>query len=338
MAFQYRSQYGNTCRRLWRSLIFLFGFQGGLAHAYTLEPTNYPQKPVRLIVGSSPGGGADIISRAAAQWLSQRLGQSFVVDNRAGGNGIIGITLLTQAPPDGYTLFGGASLIVTATPMKKVPFDTRKSLSPIVQMTSMPFMVICAPQLPVSNLKEFLILARSRPVAFSYASSGMGSIAHLGTELMKFMAGNLTMTHIPYRGTGQAIFDVMSGQVQLIFASGLGTISHVKNGKLTLLAVTSLKRLPAFADTPTVAETLPGFQIDNMHALYAPAGIPIKISHLINRHVVDYMNQPEVKSKLALEATDVASLNTPEQFQVTFSRQVDLWENFIKSSQFPLKE
>ncbi len=295
-------------------------------------PGNYPSKPVSIIVGSVPGGGADIMARAAAQRLTERFGRSFVVDNRAGGNGIVGIELLVQAPADGYTLFGGASLIVTATPMKKVAFDTRKVITPIVQMTTVPVMVIVPPSLPANNIKELIALARAKPGTLSYGTSGVGSIAHLGTELLKFMAGGIDIVHVPYKGTGQAFVDTMSGQIHLLFASGLGAIPHVRTGKLKLLAITTLKRLQGFPDVPTVAETLPGFQLDNMHGLYAPAGTPPAIVRAINREVVQFINSPEMKEKLALEATEAAPPNTPEEFREFFARQVVMWDRFIKSS------
>ena len=301
-------------------------------------PNNYPNKPVRIIVGSVPGGGADIMARAVAQRLSERWGRSFVVDNRAGGNGVIGIELLVQAPADGYTLFGGASLIVTATPMKKVPFDTRKVITPIVQMTTVPVMITTPPSLPASTIKELIALARARPGTLSYGSSGVGSVAHLGTELLKFMAGGIDIVHVPYKGIGQAFVDAMSGQIHVLFASGLGALPHIRTGKLKLIAVTTLKRLQAFPDVPTVSETLPGYQLDNMHGLYAPAGTPAAIVLAINREVVLYINTPEVKERLAAEATDAAPPNTPEEFRETFARQVAMWERFIKSSGVKLSD
>jgi tripartite-type tricarboxylate transporter receptor subunit TctC len=300
-------------------------------HAQT-PPGNYPVKSVRVIVGSSPGGGIDIMARAVAQRLTERWGKPFVVDNRAGANGIIGIEMIAHAPPDGYTLFGGASLIVTATPMKKVPFDTRKVIAPVVQMTSVPVMLVTPPSLPANSVKEFIALARAKPGTLSYGTSGVGSIAHLGTELLKHMAGGIDLTHVPYKGTGQAFVDAMSGQIHLLYASGLGAVPHIRSGKLKFLAVTTLKRLQAFPDVPTVAETLPGYQLDNMHALYAPAGTPLPIVRAINREVVQYVNTPDMKERLALEATEAAPPNTPEEFRENFSRQVAMWERFIKSS------
>ncbi len=323
------------CATCWlRVLCFAVAFVPPLLHAQPRPdlPNNYPAKPVRIIVGSVPGGGADIMARAAAQRLTERFGRSFVVDNRAGGNGIVGIELLVQSPADGYTLFGGASLIVTATPMKKVPFDTRKVITPIVQMTTVPVMITTPPSLPANSIKELIALARAKPGTLSYGSSGVGSIAHLGTELLKFMAGNIDIVHVPYKGTGQAFVDAMSGQIHVLYASGLGAIPHVRTGKLKLLAITTLKRLQQFPDVPTVSETLPGYQLDNMHGLYAPAGTPAPIVRAINREIVQFINTAEMKERLAAEATEAAPPNTPEEFKQFFARQVVMWERFIKSS------
>ena len=296
-------------------------------------PAGYPARPIRIIVGSAPGGGADIMARAVGTHLAERWGRAVVVDNRAGGGGVIAMELLAQAPPDGYTLFGGASLIITATPMKKVRFDTRTALAPIVQLTSSPFLVLVPPTLPVNSVRELIAYAKARPNALSYGSAGIGSFAHLGTELFKYMAGGLDMVHVPYKGYGQALTDLMGGQFQLLLTSGLGGAPYLKSGRLKAFAATSARRLAAFPELPTVAESgVPEFQLENMHALYAPAGVPSAILNAVNVEAQRLMHSPEMTSRLAAEGAEAAPANSPDEFRRTFVKQVDLWERFIQRS------
>jgi len=302
-------------------------------------PQGYPNRPIRVIVGSAPGGGADIIARAVSQHLATRWNRPVIVDNRGGGGGVIALELLAQAAPDGYTLFGGASLIVTATPMKKVKFDTRKTLVPIVQLTTSPYLLLAPPALPAQTVKELIGYARSKPNALSYGSAGVGSVAHLGTELFKYMAGGLDMVHVPYKGFGQALTDLMGGQIQLLFASGLSGTPFVKSGKLKALAVSSLRRLQAFPEVPTIAESgVADFQLENMHGLYAPAGVPSAIVEALNAEAQRFMNSPDMKARLTAEGSEAAPPNTPAEFRNTFVAQVDLWEKFITRSGIKLND
>ena len=302
------------------------------AHAQT-PPAGYPARPIRIIVGSATGGGADIMTRAVGAHLSEKWGRSVVVDNRGGGGGVIALEMLTQAPPDGYTLFGGASLIITATPMKKVRFDTRMVLAPIVQLTSSPFLLLAPPSLPANSVRELIALAKAKPNALSYGSAGIGSFAHLGTELFKFMAGGLDMVHVPYKGYGQALTDLMGGQIQLLLTSGLGGTPYLKSGRLKAIAATSARRLAAFPEVPTVIEAgIADFQLENMHALYAPAGVPAAILNAVNGEAQRLMRSPEMTTRLAAEGADAAPANTPEEFRQIFVKQVDLWERFIQRS------
>src|SRR5689334_17459664 len=187
----------------------------------------YPTKPVRMLVGSSSGGGVDLITRAVAQKLTEQWGHSVLVENRTGGGGVLAVTLLAQATPDGYTLYGGGSQVVTVTPLRKVPFDTRKALAPISQMTSSWYVFLIHPSVPARSVKEFIALARAKPNALNYASAGAGSSSHLGTALFAHKAG-IEMTHIPYKGNGQALIELIGGQVQVLFTSTISGMQHVK--------------------------------------------------------------------------------------------------------------
>ena len=294
-------------------------------------PGGYPAKSVRMLVGSSPGGGVDTISRGVAQKLSEHWGQSFVVENRTGG-GVLAVTLLAQAAPDGYTLYGGGSQVVTATPLKKVPFDTRVVLTPVVQLTTSSYFLLVHPSLPVKSVKELVALAKRRPGTLNYGSAGTGSASHLGGELFKFRTG-ADLMHIPYKGNGQALIDLISGQTQMMFTSTISGSPHVKSGKARGIAVTSLKRLPAYPDVPTVSESgVGGFELDNMYGLYAPAGLPQPILLALNREVSQIMNSPEVKSRVAADGAEVAPPNSPAEFRNRFAPEIEMWEKFIKTS------
>ena len=295
-------------------------------------PGGYPAKPVRVLVGSSPGGGVDAISRAVAQRLTEHWGQSFVVENRTGAGGALAVTLLTQAAPDGYTLYGGGSQVVTLTPLKKVAFDTRAALSPVAQFTSSYYFLLVHPSLPVRNVKELIALAKRRPSALNYGSAGTGSATHLGTELFKSRTG-IEVLHIPYKGNGQALIDLVGGQTQMMFASTISGLPHVQAGRARAIAVSSPKRLPAFPDVPTISENgVPGFELDNMYGLYAPAGIPAPILNALNAEVGRIMHSPEVMKRVAADGAQIAPPNSPSQFRDRFLEEMEMWEKFIRTS------
>lgn len=292
----------------------------------------YPNKPVRMLVGSSSGGGVDLITRAVAQKLSEQWGHSVIVENRTGGGGVLAVTLLAQATPDGYTLYGGGSQVVTLTPLKKVPFDTRKALAPIAQMTSSWYVFLVHPSVPARSVKEFIALARARPNSLNYASAGAGSSSHLGTALFAQKAG-IEMTHVPYKGNGQALIDLIAGQVQMLFTSTISGLAHVKSGRARAIAVTSLKRMPVLPDLPTVSESgVPGFEMHNMYGAYAPAGVPAAIQVALSRDIGQIMNSPELKEKVAADGAEPAPPGSPAEFASRFAHEIDMWERFIKTS------
>lgn len=298
-------------------------------------PGGYPSRPIRVLVGSSAGGGVDIITRAVAQKMTEHWGRSVVVDNRTGGGGVIAVELLAQAAPDGYTLYGGGSQVVTATPLKKIPFDTRKVLAPVAQMTTSSYLFVVPAALPVTSVKELIAYSKTKPI--SYGSAGMGSSTHLGTELFKFMSG-MDMVHIPYKGNGQALNDLISGQIQTQFTSTISGAPHMKSGRLRAIAVTSLKRLQAFPELPTVSESgVPGFEMDNFYGIYAPAGMPPAILAALNKEVTQITNSPEMKQKVAADGAEVAPPASPAAFKDKFAKQIDMWEKFMKTSNIKLE-
>jgi len=297
---------------------------------YAQRPKGYPSRPIRVLVGSSPGGGVDFMTRSVAQRLTERWRRPVVVDNRTGGGGVIAVELLARAAPDGYTLYGGGSQVVTATPLGKVSFDTRKVLDPVVQMTSSFYVLVVPVAVPVSSVQDFIAYVKVHPS--SYGSAGFGSATHLGTELFKFLAG-VDMVHVPYKGNGQALNDLIAGQIQMLFTSTISGMQHVKSGRLKALAVSSPKRLSAFPDLPTISESgVPKFEMDNFYGIYAPHGIPSAILNALNSEVAAIMNSPEMMQAVAADGAEVAPPASPAEFKTKFARQIDTWENFIKKT------
>ena len=292
-------------------------------------PGGYPTKPVRVLVGSPAGSGSDVMMRAVAQKMTERLGQSVIVDNRPGATGAISLQLAAQALPDGYTLATLSAQNVTAMLLGTVTTNIQKELTAIVLMISQPYLLVATPSLPASSVKELIALAKAKPLV--YASSGTGSVVHLGMELFKSMAG-VEMTHIPYKGSGLSMIDVMSGRVQLAITNVLTATPLVRGGKLKALAITSDKRVQAFPDLPTVAEAgVPGYELRSWYGLLAPNRTPAPLLAHLNREVSQTMNAPEVKEKLAADGAEAEAPNTPAQFRDVIAREIAKWDKLIKA-------
>jgi tripartite-type tricarboxylate transporter receptor subunit TctC len=297
-----------------------------------LEPAGgYPLKPVRLLVGNAPGGGIDLTARAVAQKLTDRLGKSFVVDNRPGGTGLIAIDLTANANPDGYTLLvTSGSLISSATVQKKLPFDTRKAMAPITQLTTLSYVLMVNPALPVKSVKELIAYAKAKPNALHFGSSGVGGIGHLAGELFAANAG-VSMVHVPYKGGGPALLDMISGQIQLGFTATISGMPHVRAGRLRGLAVTSPARSKAFPDTPTVSEAgLPGFELVNWYGMFAPAKAPPTVVATLNREVVAILRAPDVQAMFDKDGADATGSASPAAFRKVFEDEVAKWERYVK--------
>jgi len=292
-------------------------------------PGGYPSKPVRVLVGSPAGSGSDVMTRAVAQKLSERLGQSVVVDNRAGAAGAISLQLAAQAIPDGYTLATLSAQNVTAMLLGTVTTNIPKELTPVVLMISQPYLMVATPSLPANSVKELIALARAKPLV--YASSGVGSVVHLGMELFKSMAG-VEMTHIPYKGSGLSMIDVMSGRVQLAITNTLTATPLVRGGKLKALAITSPQRVQAMPEVPTIAESgVPGYELRSWYGLLAPNGTPGALVSYLNREVGGLMNAPEVKERLAADGAEAAAPNTPAEFRGVIAGEIVRWEKIIRN-------
>ena len=290
-------------RRLLAATVLAFGFaSGALAQAY-------PSKPIRIITPYNPGGTADIMARLVGQTLQDAWGQPVVVENKAGASGMIGADAVAKAAPDGYTLLAAYCTEIAIAPslFPKVPYDPIRDLAPVAVTALTPMILVMNPALPAKNLKEFIALAKAKPKQFAYASAGAGSPAHLAGELLQRAAG-IEMTHVPYKGGGQALTDTLGGQTALFFSSMPSALPHVKAGKLRALAVSTAARSPGAPEVPSVAEA-GGFEFDMAawNGLFAPAGTPREIVNRVNAEVTKAFTRPEVRERLVKEGAEPQS-------------------------------
>jgi len=275
----------------------------------------YPTKPVRIVVGFAPGGGNDVISRLVANKLTAAFNRQFVVENRAGAGGMIGAEIVAKSPPDGYTLFlaGVATHAVNPNLQKNVPYDAVKDFDAVSLMGSAPSLLAVHPTLPARSVKQFIALARARPGVINYASSGHGSSAQLATELFASMT-KTKLQHVPYKGIGAALNDLLSGQVEVMFNAAAALLPHTRSGRLRPLGVGSTQRVPAIADVPTIAEAgVPGYQAGSWYGFVAPAGTPRAIINSLSKETAAAIRSPDISSKLAAEAV-LPIGSTPEEF------------------------
>ena len=285
----------------------------------------YPSRAVRVVVPFAPGGGTDVVGRILAQQLSQRLGQSFVVENKPAGSGIVGAEFVAKAPADGYTLlFAFSSLSSSAKLISHLPYDPIGDFAPVALATTSPLVMFVHPSVPANNVKEFIAYARANPGRLNYGSSGPGSSPHLATELFMSMAG-IHMTHIPYKGIAPAITAQLANEVQMSLTPIAVGMPHAKAGKLRALAAAGLKRSAAIPDVPTVAESgLPGFEVIGWWGMLAPAKSPRPVVLLLNREVRAALEVPEVKKSLLDQGMDPAG-GPPEEFGALIKADMEKW-------------
>lgn len=298
-----------------------------------LAQQGYPVKPIRMVVPQPAGGTSDILARIAGQKITEATGQQVVAENRAGAGGNIGTELVARAAPDGYTLLtvAGSTLTVNPSMYRKLPFDTLKDLAPITIIAEVPNILIVHPSLPVKSVRELIAFARARPGELNYASTGAGQSTHLAMELFNTMAG-VRIVHVPYKGGGQALPDLLGGHVSLMFGSVTSSLPHVKAGKLRALGVSTLKRLPTMPQLPTVSESgLPGFEVTVWYGMLAPAGTPRSIIMRVNSIVVAALKNPDMQLRLSAQGAQAIG-NTPEQFETQVRSDLVKWARVIKAS------
>jgi tripartite-type tricarboxylate transporter receptor subunit TctC len=288
----------------------------------------YPSKPVKIIVGFAPGGGTDITARFIAQRLSSAMRQQFIVENKPGAGGAIGTAVGVNSPPDGYTLTVISASYTVYPSVYQLKFDPITDITPIIQISEGPFLIVVHPSVPAKTTQELIALAKSRPGKLNFATPGQGGITHLATELFATMAG-IKMSHVPYKGTGPALTDTIASHTDLYFSSIAAALPYVKSGRLRALAVTTPKRLLSAPDIPTVAESgVPGYEAITWHGLIGPKGLPSPIVARINGEVTKLLELKETAEQLQNDGVLPAG-GTPEQFLTTINKEIQVWRTVV---------
>jgi tripartite-type tricarboxylate transporter receptor subunit TctC len=304
-----------------------------LAIAAPAFSQTFPSRPVRFVVPFAPGGSTDTLARTMGVKLAETLGQQVVVDNRTGGNGDIGMLTVAKAPPDGHTIVLGyiANLAIAPSLQAKMPYDPVKDFAPITQPASSPNVLTAHPSVQAKTLKELIALAKASPGKLSFASTGVASVGHLTGELINNLAG-IKITHVPYKGSGQAVTDILGGHVNIMYSGFSSTIAHIKSGKLRALAVTGPKRSPALSEVPTIAEQgFPGVEATAWYGVLAPAGTPKPVVARLHGDLVKILKQPDVVQRLDGLGFEIVA-STPEQFGAYIRSEIKKWAKVVKAS------
>jgi tripartite-type tricarboxylate transporter receptor subunit TctC len=299
----------------------------GISNAFAVD---YPTRPVRWVVPYTPGGGTDITARIMGQWLSERLGQQFIIENKAGAGNNIGTEAVVTAPPDGYTLLlVNPANAINATLYRKLSFNFLRDIAPVAGIMRVPNVMEVNPEVPAKTVAEFIAYAKANPGKINWATSGNGTSVHLSGELFKMMTG-VDLTHIPYKGSAPALTDMIAGTVQVIFDNMPPSLPHIRAGKLRALAVTTNVRSEALPDVPTVAETVPGYEASAFYGMGVPKGTPPEIIDKLNREINAGLADPKVKARLA-ELGGMLIPGTPADFGKLVSDETDKWAKVIKT-------
>jgi tripartite-type tricarboxylate transporter receptor subunit TctC len=308
------------------------------ATAVSVRADDYPSRPVRLIVPFAAGGAADSVARIVGKRVGDALGQTFVIEDRGGGGGIIGTELVKNADADGYTLLLGQSGPISINPgiYTKLSYDPEKDFAPITMTTSYPYVVVVNPSLGIKTLQELVALARRKPGELNYGTAGVGASNHLVTELFDSKAG-IKMTHIPYRGTALAVADLIAGQVQVVFADPVSALSQVNAGTLIAIAVTSKERSPVAPNVPTISESgYPGFDAIAWHGIMAPVGTPPAIVEKLNTAIVKALKDPQTAKLIEAQSIQVVG-NSPEAFASFIKQDVAIWKEVAREARIEVK-
>jgi tripartite-type tricarboxylate transporter receptor subunit TctC len=289
----------------------------------------YPARPVRLIAPFAPGGSSDIIARLMGQWLSERLGQPFVIENRPGGGGNIGTEAVVRASPDGYTLLmAGGNNAINATLYDKLNFNFIRDIAPVAGIERHPYVMVVNPSVPAKTVPEFIAYAKANPGKISMASAGSGTPSHVSGELFKMMAG-VDMVHVPYRGGGPAFNDLLAGQVQVMFPTTVSSIGYIRAGRLRVLAVTGATRSDALPDIPTVSDFVPGYEASNWYGVGAPKNTPSQIIDKLNEAINAALADPKIKAQLA-DLGGTPLVGSPADFGKLIADETEKWGKVVK--------
>jgi len=292
----------------------------------------YPNKAIRIVVPYPPGGGADITARPIAQKLSERWGQPVVIENRGGASGMIGAEIVAKAPPDGYTLMVSASaeVALNVALFPKMPYDPVRDFAPITLATVTPIMLVVHPSVPIKSANEYIAIAKAKPGSMTFGSVGSGSPHHFAGEWLKMLA-KIDIVHVPYKGSGPEIIDLLGGHLPSGFATLLPAMEHVKTGKLRALAVTTQKRAPLLPDVPALAETLPGFDISQWNAVWAPAGTPKDVLDKLSTEIRRIVQSPDYKARMA-ELGSEAIGNSPSELAAFQKAEIDKYRKLAEQA------
>jgi tripartite-type tricarboxylate transporter receptor subunit TctC len=312
---------------------FLLGLIALLLAPAHAQRAPYPDRPLRLIVPFPPGGGNDILARAVGQRLAEALGQQIIVDNRGGAGGMLGNSLAASADPDGYTLCLGSMGGLAHNPALRpnLPYSPPRDFAGVSLLATSPFILVVNPAVPATNVKELIALARAKPGALNYGSSGSGSSLHMTGELFKHTTG-VNIVHVPYKGTAPAITDLIAGQVQMVFSTMPPPLPHMKAGKLRALGVTTLTRARAAPEVPTIAEAgVSGFEVQNWQGIVAPAKTPRDVVERLHREIVKVLALPAMVEVLGAQGLDPVS-NTPAQFDQLIRNEIAKWRKLVQAA------
>ncbi|MGH8617719.1 MAG: Bug family tripartite tricarboxylate transporter substrate binding protein [Burkholderiales bacterium] len=293
----------------------------------------YPNRTIRFVVGFAPGGSTDIVARLIAQELGKNIGQQVVVDNRTGAGGIIATEVLAKSPPDGYTILACTTGTFAIQPFmfSKLPYNVEKDIVPVTQTGSLPYIIVVHPSLPVKNVKEFIAFAKPRPGQLNYASSGVGTGSHLSAAYFNNAAG-INVTHVPYKGTGQAMGDLLGGQVVMMMDQVVSSLPHVKAGKLKMLGISSSKRFPTLPDVPTIAESgVPGFDAVSWSGVCVPGGTSRDIVNKLQQEIAKVLQAPDLKTRFLNDGIEPIG-STPEQFTEHTKKEAVKWGKVVKDT------
>jgi len=314
-------------------LLLTFALIASVPTTACAQPDNYPSRTIRIIVGFSAGGFTDVLGRVIAQKLNERLGQPVIVENKPGAAGTIGADIIAKAKPDGYNLLMGHvnSNSIAPAMYPKLPYDVIKDFTPIVRVASTPLLLTVHPSVPANDVQSFIALARKKDSNLRFASSGNGSAQHLAAEQFMLMT-KTQMIHVPYKGSGQAIVDLLSGQVELNFDSPPNTLQHIRSGKLKALGITSMRRSELVPDVPTIAEAgVPGYEMGQWFAVFGPAGLPKPITDRLNKEINALLKTPEVTEKINSQGGEIIG-GSAEEFAAFLKTDTARWAKLIKDA------
>jgi len=298
------------------------------------QAQGYPSKPVRMVVGFPPGGGTDVVARIIQPKLSEYLGQAVVIENRPGATGTVAAAMVAKAPPDGYTLMMGHVSVNAIAPslFKNLQYDVLKDFAPVILTASVPHFVVVHPTLQVTSLKELVALLKAAPGKYTFPSAGNGSTPHLAGELFKSLAG-VDLVHVPYKGSGQSMQDLLGGVHKLAFDTLPASSPHVRSGRMKALAVSSARRLPDYPDVPTAEEAgVPGYVISTWYGVFAPAGTPAEIVNRVHADILRAMQAPETRTRLQEIGADETVTRTPEEFAAIVRADTARYAKVIKDA------